>query len=134
MTPPPEQLTPETFPPPNGRASKDDLDDNIELTGFDETEAVEFVFNLKKIQRKVDWHIAPIMFLCYTAQFVDKVSLNYSRVMGLEEDLSLQGNEFSNAATAFFAAYLIAEVATGVSCSIFIITLDGRTPVLTATN
>ena len=30
------------------------------------------------LQRKVDWRIVPIMFLCYTMQFIDKVSLNVS--------------------------------------------------------
>lgn len=32
--------------------------------------------------------------------------------MGLNKDLGLQANEFSNVATAFFAAYLIAEIPT----------------------
>ena len=32
--------------------------------------------------------------------------------MGLNKDLKLQANEFSNVATAFFAAYLIAEIPT----------------------
>ena len=46
-------------------------------------------------------------------QFIDKVSLNYAAVMGLVKDLELKGNDFSNAATAFFIAYLVAEVPTG---------------------
>ena len=33
--------------------------------------------------------------------------------MGLNEDLKLQANEFSNVATVFFAAYLIGEIPTG---------------------
>ena len=33
--------------------------------------------------------------------------------MGLPKDLGLKGNNFSNAATAFFIAYLIAEVPNG---------------------
>lgn len=32
--------------------------------------------DLKRLRRKVDWYIVPIMFLCYTMQFIDKVSLN----------------------------------------------------------
>ncbi len=43
-------------------------------------------------------------------QFIDKVLLNYAAVMGLNKDLKLKGNDFSNTATAFFIAYLIAEV------------------------
>lgn len=38
----------------------------------DETAQVD----LKRLRRKVDWYIVPIMFLCYTMQFIDKVSLN----------------------------------------------------------
>ena len=34
--------------------------------------------------------------------------------MGLPTDLALKGNNFTNAATAFFIAYLIAEVPNGV--------------------
>lgn len=30
----------------------------------------------KKLMRKVDWRIVPIMFACYTMQFVDKVNIN----------------------------------------------------------
>lgn len=33
--------------------------------------------------------------------------------MGLNKDLKLKGNDFSNAATAFFIAYLIAEIPNG---------------------
>jgi hypothetical protein len=33
--------------------------------------------------------------------------------MGLNKDLKLQANEFSNVATVFFAAYLITEIPTG---------------------
>lgn len=33
--------------------------------------------------------------------------------MGLPKDLKLEGNNFSDAATAFFIAYLVAEVPTG---------------------
>lgn len=70
--------------------------------------------DVRRIRRKVDWRIVPIMFLCYTVQFIDKISLNYARVMGMNEDLGLKGNDFSNAATAFFIAYLVAEVPTGM--------------------
>jgi hypothetical protein len=85
--------------------------------------------DLQALRRKIDWRIVPIMFLCYTVQFLDKVNINvcfssplpvlaikdltiiqYAAVMGLNADLNLTGNDFSNASTAFFIAYLIAEV------------------------
>lgn len=32
--------------------------------------------NIDALRRKIDWHIVPLMFLCYTMQFLDKVTLN----------------------------------------------------------
>lgn len=34
--------------------------------------------DLGKLRRKVDWYIVPLMMLCYTMQFIDKISLNVS--------------------------------------------------------
>ncbi|KAJ5712962.1 uncharacterized protein N7483_010143, partial [Penicillium malachiteum] len=62
------------------------------------------------VRRRIDYRLLPLMFCCYLLQFLDKVTLNYAAVMGLKKDLSLKGNEFSNTATWFFIAYLIAEV------------------------
>jgi hypothetical protein len=39
--------------------------------------------------------------------------VQYAAVMGIKTDLKLTGNEFSNTATWFFIAYLIAEVPNG---------------------
>ncbi|KAL8685579.1 MAG: hypothetical protein Q9218_007672 [Villophora microphyllina] len=77
----------------------------------DSRDVVEATPNeLRALRRKVDWWIVPIMFCCYTMQFIDKVLLNYAAVMGMNKELKLKANEFSNAATWFFIAYLIAEV------------------------
>ncbi|KAF5856606.1 hypothetical protein ETB97_007106 [Aspergillus alliaceus] len=64
----------------------------------------------RKLLRKVDWRILPIMFLKYFLQFLDKISLNYANVMGLQNDLNMCGIDFSRLATAFFLAYAIAEI------------------------
>ncbi|KAL8677734.1 MAG: hypothetical protein Q9186_005869 [Xanthomendoza sp. 1 TL-2023] len=69
---------------------------------------------LRRLRRKVDWWIVPIMFACYTMQFIDKVSLNYAAVMGLNQELKLKANEFTNAATWFFIAFLIAEIPNAI--------------------
>ncbi|KAI4178211.1 MAG: hypothetical protein LQ346_007524 [Caloplaca aetnensis] len=69
---------------------------------------------LAALRRKIDWRIVPIMFCCYTMQFIDKVSLNYAAVMGLNSELKLKSNEFTNAATWFFIAFLIAEIPNAI--------------------
>ncbi|KAL6914725.1 hypothetical protein FSST1_012485 [Fusarium sambucinum] len=66
--------------------------------------------DIDKMRRKIDWHIVPLMFCCYTMQFLDKVILNYSAVMGLNQDLKLQGNDFSNIATFLFVGLLCFEI------------------------
>ncbi|KAJ5101721.1 hypothetical protein NUU61_003943 [Penicillium alfredii] len=71
--------------------------------------------DLAALRRKIDRRLMPYMFCCYVLQFLDKVMLNYAAVMGLKKDLKLAGNEFSNTASWFFIAYLIAE-APNVYC------------------
>lgn len=69
--------------------------------------------DLKALRRRVDLHIVPIMFMCFVAQFLDKVLLNYAAVMSLNQDLGLKGNDFANANTFTYVALLVAEVPTG---------------------
>lgn len=46
-------------------------------------------------------------------------SHQYAAVMGLPKDLKLKGNDFTNAATSFFIAYLIAEIPNGKADNFF---------------
>lgn len=68
------------------------------------------VVDMKRLRRKIDLRVVPLMFLCYTMQFLDKVILNYAAVMGINEDLGLVGNQFSNIATFLFVGLLCFEV------------------------
>ncbi|KAI9705244.1 MAG: hypothetical protein M1820_005242 [Bogoriella megaspora] len=70
--------------------------------------------NLKVLRRRIDWHIMPIMSALYTMTFIDKILINYAAVMGLNKDLKLKGDEFSNASSAFSIAYLVAGVLNGL--------------------
>ena len=51
----------------------------------------------------------------------------YAAVMGLTKELKLHGDEFSNTATSFFIAYLIAEIPNGalLSCRLRSVDLIG---------
>ncbi|KAK4461551.1 putative allantoate protein [Cladorrhinum samala] len=70
------------------------------------TDAVD----IAALRRRIDFRIVPLMFLCYTLQFLDKVILNYANVMGLQKDLGLKGNDFSNIATFLFVGLLCFEI------------------------
>ncbi|KFX87367.1 hypothetical protein V490_08301 [Pseudogymnoascus sp. VKM F-3557] len=69
--------------------------------------------DLKALRRKIDWRIIPVMTACYGLQFLDKVLINYSGVMGIREELHLVENDFSNASSVFYISYLIAMVPNG---------------------
>ncbi|TPX13011.1 uncharacterized protein E0L32_006656 [Thyridium curvatum] len=68
---------------------------------------------LKTITRKVDYHLVPLMLLCYFLQFLDKVLINYANIMGMSTNLHFTGNDFSWMATAFFIGYAVAEFPQG---------------------
>jgi hypothetical protein len=51
-------------------------------------------FSLKALRRKIDWRIVPLMFCCYTMQFIDKVLINVS---GEFLPISLSENRCSTA-------------------------------------
>lgn len=69
----------------DGRSAHSPVEGSIESRDLDkaylylnhQSEAAETV-DLKALRRKIDWWIVPIMFACYTLQFIDKVVINVS--------------------------------------------------------
>ncbi|KAH0601497.1 hypothetical protein MHUMG1_00373 [Metarhizium humberi] len=100
---PPAGFLPATAGVTNVDAAWKFLNEHRDAEGID-------AVNLTALRHKIDWHIVPLMFLCYTMQFLDKVILNYAAVMGINKDLKLQGNDFSNVATFLFVGLLCFEV------------------------
>jgi hypothetical protein len=66
--------------------------------------------DMQRLRRRIDRRLVPILFGCYTMQFLDKVILNYAAVMGLQKDLNLRGNEFTNVATFLSVGFLCFEI------------------------
>jgi hypothetical protein len=67
----------------------------------------------KKLVRKIDWMIVPLMWAIYFLQYQDKILINYASVMGLLKDTGMQTDQFSNLALAFYVSYLFFEFPTG---------------------
>ena len=61
---------------PNGVYEKDNRDVDKAYIFLTEHQSGDDSVDLKALRRKIDWRIVPIMFLCYTMQFVDKVMIN----------------------------------------------------------
>ncbi|KAL8817190.1 MAG: hypothetical protein Q9223_003927 [Gallowayella weberi] len=64
----------------------------------------------KKLVRKLDLYIVPIIMLLYLFSFLDRVNIGNARLYGMEEDLGLEGNQYQTAVSILFVTYLLAEV------------------------
>lgn len=84
----------------------------VNTVGDEVDETAVAAVDLGALRRKIDWHIVPLMFLCYTLQFLDKVILNYAAIMGIKTELHFdpKGNEFSDLATYLFVGLLCFEI------------------------
>ncbi|KAL4882035.1 major facilitator superfamily domain-containing protein [Aspergillus karnatakaensis] len=63
----------------------------------------------KRLVRKIDTHLMPLLIISYGLQYLDKTSLSYSAILGIREDLNLQGQDFSWASGIFYIGYLAAS-------------------------
>lgn len=73
------------------------------------TERIEYSIDEgKKVLRKIDLCILPILCWVYCIQFADKTSLNYASVMGIRTDTHLdpKSQEYSWVSSIFYAGYI----------------------------
>ncbi|KAI9151548.1 transporter [Paramyrothecium foliicola] len=63
----------------------------------------------KRVLKKIDRIIMPLMALVYFFQYLDKQCINYASVFGLEESLGLSGLEYSWAVSLFYIGQLVSE-------------------------
>jgi hypothetical protein len=48
----------------------------------------------KRLLRKIDLHILPLICTIYFLQYIDKTAISYASVTGLRESANLHGNQF----------------------------------------
>ncbi|BCS26718.1 uncharacterized protein APUU_51429A [Aspergillus puulaauensis] len=60
----------------------------------------------KRLVRKVDLMLLPLMLFAYMMAFLDKQALNYTSLMGIREDLHLVGSQYSWSSSIFYLGYL----------------------------
>ena len=75
-----------------------------------DTEDVELTdADAKKLLRKIDIFLLPLICLLYALQFMDKVSSSYAAIMGLRTYYNMHGDQYSWAGSSFYLGYLIFE-------------------------
>lgn len=56
----------------------------------------------KKILRKMDWHLIPMLALLYLLSFLDRGNIGNAKIEGLQETLGMTGAQYNWCLTAFF--------------------------------
>ncbi|KAL4965453.1 MFS general substrate transporter [Aspergillus stella-maris] len=63
----------------------------------------------RRLLRKIDLWLLPLMWVCYGTQQADKVSLSTQAVFGIREDTGLVDAQFNWLSTIFYLTYLVCE-------------------------
>lgn len=89
---------------------KDDVDEAYQFMkdNLEEYEGEMDPKEVKKVLRKIDWHILPWLFMLYGLQFLDKQMLSYSSIMGLYEDCNIDSDTYSWISSLYYIGYLVA--------------------------
>lgn len=64
----------------------------------------------RRLLRKLDWSILTIGCLGFFMKYLDQGNLANAYVSGMQEDLSMYGNEYTYAQTAYTCAYAVMQV------------------------
>lgn len=68
----------------------------------------------KRVLRKIDWAILPIVLVVYALQSLDKTSLSYAAVFGLIDDTNLVGDQYSWLGSIVYLAQLVMQPVVAV--------------------
>ncbi|KAI5922343.1 allantoate permease [Camillea tinctor] len=85
------------------------LDENYQL--FKDTQELDASEEeVKKVVRKIDVRVVPILFMIYLLQYLDKNSINFANAYGLQKGTNLHGQDYSWLGSIFYFGYLVAQL------------------------
>ncbi|KAI7570755.1 MFS general substrate transporter [Hortaea werneckii] len=64
----------------------------------------------KKLLRKMDWRLVPLLLFLYLITYIDKVNIGNAKIEGLLPSLGMDGTDYNVAVSIFFIPYILAEV------------------------
>ncbi|WEW59344.1 hypothetical protein PRK78_004814 [Emydomyces testavorans] len=68
----------------------------------------------KRILRKIDYRLIPLLAVLYLLAFIDRGNIANAKIAGMEKDLNLQGSQYNVALTLFFVPYGLFEVPSNI--------------------
>lgn len=77
-------------------ADRNDADEALKVLEGEGGEVIELTAeDERKLLRKIDWNIMPLLCLVYGLNYLDKTTVSYASIMGLKTDLNLVGQQYS---------------------------------------
>ncbi|EMD32218.1 hypothetical protein CERSUDRAFT_88143 [Gelatoporia subvermispora B] len=70
--------------------------------------------NERKLMRKIDLRVVPVLTILYLLAFLDRVNISNAALFGLKTDLKLEGNQFNTALVVFFVPYVLFEIPSNI--------------------
>ncbi|KAF2178838.1 permease of the major facilitator superfamily [Zopfia rhizophila CBS 207.26] len=64
----------------------------------------------KRLRRKIDWRIMPLVILVYLMNYIDRNNYAAARLQGLVDDLGLVGDEYQVGLSILFVGYILMQV------------------------
>ncbi|KAF5247264.1 hypothetical protein FANTH_6521 [Fusarium anthophilum] len=64
----------------------------------------------KKLVRKIDLYILPMMWFMYLMSYMDRTNIGNAKIAGMDKDLNLDSNKYSIILVVFFVGYVVFEV------------------------
>ena len=61
----------------------------------------------KKLLRKIDWCILPLLGALMSCQLMDKTTNSYASIMGMQKELNMTPKEYSWVGSSFYLGYLV---------------------------
>lgn len=81
------------------------------------TAQAEDPIEVKKIIRKIDYRLLPLMIFLYTLTFLDRVNIGNARLWHLERDLGMTGYQYNIAVLVFYIPVIIFEIPSNMMLS-----------------
>ncbi|KAJ4411644.1 Allantoate permease [Gnomoniopsis sp. IMI 355080] len=94
-------------------ADRNDADEALKVLEGENGEVIELdPEDERKLLRKIDWNIMPMLCIVYGLNYLDKTTVSYASIMGLKTDLHLVGQQYSWIGSMFYFGYLFWEYPT----------------------
>jgi len=98
------------FSPKSNISKKKSADHRHHDPNWDGTDVDFSNIDEKKVLRKMDLHILPMLALLYLLSFLDRGNIGNAKIEGLTETLNMTGPEYNWCLTVFFFTYCLFEV------------------------